>query len=146
MSQTIRCFTLFDITNTGVRQRNKIPEGVDIKKYIYERNTQSNFDTILQVISLRSQPEIISNPNIVEYNLNECDYFGFIYVGEAVKVWYFDFTVYHSSVFANDRQEFGNLYNDCEGIPMVKCKYEHQDLSNFLNTNIETKNIHFKLL
>jgi hypothetical protein len=34
----------------------------DITDWTFKRNTQANFDTILQVISLRSQPESLSIP------------------------------------------------------------------------------------
>jgi len=145
MSHRIKCYTLFDITYTGIRQRNKIPEGVDTQKFIYQRNTQNNLDTLLQVISLRSQPEILQNPIMIEYNLEELDYFGFMYTGENVLVWMFEFEVHHSSVFNDGIEEFGYLYNDCDGIPMVKCNTEYDKLTNFLDINPETKNIYFEL-
>ena len=145
MSHRIKCYTLFDITHTGVRQRNKIPEGVDTQKFIYQRNTQNNLDTLLQVISLRSQPEILQNPTMSKYNLEELDYFGFMYTGENVLVWMFEFEVHHSSVFNDGIEEFGHLYNDCDGIPMIKCNTEYDKLTNFLDINTETKNIYFKL-
>ena len=145
MSHRIKCYTLFDITYTGIRQRNKIPEGVDTQKFIYQRNTQNNLDTLLQVISLRSQPEILQNPIMIEYNLEELDYFGFMYTGENVLVWMFEFEVHHSSVFNDGIEEFGHLYNDCDGIPMIKCNTEYDKLTNFLDINPETKNIYFEL-
>lgn len=146
MSQRIKCYTLFDITSTGVRQRNKVPDGVDIEKFMYQRNTQNNLDTILQVISLRSQPEIISNPNLIKIDLAIFEGFGFMYDDENVPVWCFEFDVHHASVFNDGFDNLGYLHNDCDGIPMIKCGTEYQKLSNFLDTNIETKNIYFELL
>lgn len=145
MSHRITCYTLFDITQTGIRQRNRPPEGVDEKKFIYQRNTQNNLDTLLQVISLRSQPELLNNPIIKKVNLSECEYFGFLYSDEDVNVWSFDFEVQHSSVFMNGIIEFGYLYEDCDSIPMIKCGTEYNKLTNFLDINPETKNIHFIL-
>ena len=62
MSIKIACYTLFDITQTGVLNRSKPAVDMDPEVWIYKRNTQCNFDTILQVISLRSQPEVIDLP------------------------------------------------------------------------------------
>lgn len=145
MSHRIKCYTLFDITQTGIRQRSRIPEGVDSDKFIYQRNTQNNLDTLLQIISLRSQPELLESPSIQKLNLEEIDYFGFMYSDEQVSVWSFIFEVHHSSVFNNGIHEFGYLYYDCDGIPMIKCNTEYDKLTNFLDINPETKNIHFTL-
>ena len=146
MSQRLKCYTLFDITCTGIRQRNKIPEGVDVGKFIYQRNTQNNLDTILQIISLRSQPETVSTPQQLTIDLSTFMGFGFMYDDEAIPVWYFEFDVHHSSVFDDGVENLGYLYRDCDGIPMIKCGTEYKELSNFLDTNIETKNIYFELL
>ena len=62
MSFTITCHTLFDITATGVVNRHRPVEDEEMHAWLYKRNTQCNFDTVLQAISLRSQPEIISAP------------------------------------------------------------------------------------
>ena len=54
MSYRIRCYTLFDITRTGVLNRKSPamynPE--ELKSWEYKRNTQANYDTILQIINL----------------------------------------------------------------------------------------------
>lgn len=145
MTNKIKCYTLFDITKTGVRQRNKIPDGVDTQKFIYQRNTQVNLDTILQVISLRAQPELISDINKEKINITEFAEFGFLYDQEECNCWEFVFEVPHVSVFENEIP-FGYLYLDCDKIPMVKCGTEIQNITNFLDISPEFKNIHFKLL
>ena len=63
MSYTISCYTLFDITQTNVLNRHR-PD-MD-KEWLHKRNTQSNFDTIQQAISLRSQPEIVRTPERIQ--------------------------------------------------------------------------------
>ena len=64
MMQKIRCYTLFNITKTGItNRRNSSKLGPDKdKEWEKLRNTQCNFDTLIQVISLRSQPENITDP------------------------------------------------------------------------------------
>jgi hypothetical protein len=76
MSFKISCYTLFDITQTGVINRGKPGTDEDIDAWLVKRNTQCNFDTILQVISLRSQPEDISKPKIKRIAINEFQNFG----------------------------------------------------------------------
>ena len=92
MSFRIRCYTLFDITATGVINRTK--PGVDVlpEDWLRKRNTQCNFDTILQVISLRSQPEIVDIPERTRVRF---DNFGFLFEqdDEMCECWSFDFDI-----------------------------------------------------
>jgi hypothetical protein len=137
MSFRIRCYTLFDITSTGILNRSKPPVDAD-DTWLLKRNTQCNFDTILQVISLRSQPEVIKYP---ERNIGDPKCFG-----STVKTdhhWTFDFEIQHASVFENGIQPLGGLYADCNGVPMIKIP---ENISSFLNTSDEMKNIHFEII
>lgn len=148
MPHKIRCYTLFDITSTGIPNRSKPPVDVDSKSWIKNRNTQSNFDTILQVISLRSQPEIISLPVKSKIKFNDFTNFGFLYQqveNETYPMWSFDFEVQHSNVFYSDEQDLKALYNDCNGVPMIKVNTEWNKLPNFLDVSPEFRNIYFKL-
>lgn len=137
MSDKIACYTLFDITQTGVPNRAKPIEGMDINEWIYKRNTQSNFDTILQAISLRSQPENISKP--VKLTIKD-DYFDLY---ENIECWKFDFEVRSITVFSDGNDELAYLKQDCHEIPMVLCGTEHIDTIASLSTKKPTKNIHF---
>jgi hypothetical protein len=141
----IRCYTLFDITQTGVLNRSA-PTGDDIEFWVKKRNTQCNFDTILQVISLRSQPEVVKLPVYTELNDVECDIFGFLYGNEKLNAWKFEFEVQHSSVFENGIISFGALYKDCEGVPMIMIDRQQSPCPRFLDTSIELKNIHFEVV
>lgn len=149
MNYKIQCYTLFDITQTHVLNRSKAPENFSQDEWIYKRNTQSNFDTIIQAISLRSQPENISNPILFLVKLDEFDNFGFLYSrteSAEYPCWRFTFEVQQSGVFEDGIVKFGHLYNDCDGIPMIKCNTECKMLSNFLDTTPELKNIYFEKL
>ena len=138
---------MFDITQTGVRFRSKPPEGVDFDSYVKERNTQCNFDTVQQAISLRAQPENITTPKKIEIKFNEFENFGFLYhqiENEKYPCWTFQFTVNHPNVFNDGINELGTLYNDCHGIPMIKCNTEWNKLSDFLDGSDELRNIYFE--
>lgn len=147
MPHIIRCYTLFDITQSGVINRSKPSEDVDPVDWRYKRNTQCNFDTVLQAISLRSQPEVISKPKQVQ--IEEFENFGFMFISEENKkypCWTFDFTVQHASVFDDGIERLGYLYNDCNNIPMVHCGTEWKKLPNFLDTSNELRNIYFEVI
>lgn len=144
MSYILSCYTLFDITQTGVLSRQK-PQDQN-SDWIYKRNTQSNFDTILQVISLRSQPDVIRAPKKLEILFSEFNNFGFLFEDEdKVNCWSFDFTVQHSSVFNDGISEFGALYSDCQNVPMIKCDTEWKRLHDVLDTSDELRNIYFEV-
>lgn len=149
MPNKICCYTLFDITSTGVLNRSKAPLDINPKIWLQQRNTQCNFDTILQAISLRSQPEIISLPKYELINFNNFCKFGTEYKqfkDELSPMWSFIFEVQHSSVFESTIDKLGGLYNDCSGIPMIKVGTEYNKLESFLNTTEEYRNIYFNIL
>ena len=79
MSFTVSCYTLFDITQTGTVNRNRPSLDEDENVWLYKRNTQCNFDTVLQAISLRSQPEILNRPTEIKIKFDEFDNFGFLF-------------------------------------------------------------------
>jgi len=147
MSHRIACYTLFDITQTGVMNRSK-PNEDDIQDWMHRRNTQCNFDTILQVISMRSQPEIVKIPVKNEMTDQEFNKFGFLYQSDdqSSYCWKFEFEIQHSSVFENGIMPLGALYKDCEGVPMLVCKNQVKDTSAFLNITEELKNIYFEVI
>lgn len=148
MSHRICCYTLFDITRTGVMNRSK-PDVGNIEDWVYKRNTQCNFDTILQVISLRSQPDVVKYPTKHTLTIEDLVKFGFLfkYNSEIEQYyWKFEFEVQHASVFENGIIEMGALYNDCNGVPMIVFDKQSESLVSFLNTSEELKNIHFEAL
>jgi len=148
MSHRICCYTLFDITQTGVLNRSK-PQETDVQDWILKRNTQCNFDTILQVISLRSQPDIIKIPTKNIITDTDLEKFGFLFTIDEANpsyYWKFEFEVQHSSVFENGIVQFGALNKDCEGVPMILCPNQISGLMPFLNVTDELRNIYFEAL
>ena len=146
MSYTITCYTLFDITQTNVLNRHRPDMDTEFR---YKRNTQSNFDTVQQAISLRSQPEIVRIPEKTLIQFDKFTEFGFLFEqeeNETYPCWSFDFNVQHPSVFYDGVNELGALYNDCDRVPMIKCHTEWQQLPTFLDGSDELRNIYFKVL
>lgn len=133
--------TLFDITQTNIPNRSRPPDDIDPIVWEKQRKTQCNFDTLLQAISLRSQPENITIP--VKSKLSNDNPFGKLYSKKELHAWTFNFTVNHTSVFNDGEDDLGFLYNDCQGIPMILSGEEVPILNNFLDTSFELKNIHF---
>lgn len=148
MSHRIVCYTLFDITQTGVMTRSK-PNEDDIQDWMHKRNTQCNFDTLLQVISLRSQPEVVKLPVRLDMNENDFARFGFLYEYTEDRpsyCWKFEFEVHHSSVFENGITPLGSLYKDCDGVPMLHCKDQVNKMPAFLDVSDELKNVYFEVI
>lgn len=148
MSFKISCYTLFDITQTGVINRSRPSPEDDPDVWLRKRNTQCNFDTLLQAISLRSQPEIIDYPTIMKIKFNEFDHFGFLFEEEIdeVNCWTFDFNIQHPSVFNDGITELGSLYSDCDQVPMIKTDTAWDKLPAFLDSTDELRNIYFKVV
>ena len=148
MTQKIRCYTLFNITKTGITNRRNSPKLGSDKEWEKFRNTQYNLDTLIQVISLRSQPENITDPTQEIVVFNDCDWFGFMYDSQesAQSVWTFDFTVNFHDVYNDGIIELGHLYTDCEGVPMIKTEGDWDKLPIFLDTTPELRNIYFEVI
>ena len=115
MTTTIECKTLFDITATGVRNHyksSKLPFTSadnqvisDMESWHQARNQQRNWETLVQIISLRTLPEDITVPVCVIENNK--------------KHWKFTFSVPSIESFYADDNLLGSLFRDCVGVPMI---------------------------
>lgn len=90
---------------------------------------QSNFDTLIQLLSLRCQPEEISQTFTKQIN-NDLWY-------------YFDFTLPVLGVFSDGEDMFGALLQDCQNVPMMPTDVFNQESLDSLS---ETPNIKFEVL
>jgi hypothetical protein len=146
----IVCYTLFDVTKTGINFRNRFDTKTD-PTLLKQRNQQSNFETILQVVGMRSQPENISDSEILSVKIDELSKynFGYLYSKKYLKnvktvtLWKFTFEVDRVAVFDNGITELGYLLQDCDGVPMITNLEETVKLSNHLNILDENRNINF---
>lgn len=141
MSYLIRCSTLFDITATGVRNRT-CPADAEPDKWLLARNQQCNFDTVIQSISIRSLPEVVSVPVVLS---NQKHSFGTIYK-PRLKFWQFDFTVSDITVWKLDSDDLYYLYSDCQDVPMIVCGTEIKNISRSLSTQSSERNIYFEVM
>lgn len=148
MTTRIRCTTLFDITPTGVQQRRQ-PQGLsdaESASWRRQQSQQANYDTVLQVVNLRSQPEVAENPRKIVVD-NTQELFGLQHDSEeSSSVWEFTFEVQHAAVFKNYDGDLGALFLDCDGVPMITGLDETADLPNFLDTTPELRNIYFEIV
>lgn len=149
----IKCYTLYDITQTNVNFRKKFTEIVPADE-IKQRSQQSNFETILQIVNMRSQPEDISESEKLEIKIDDIDNYNFGYLYgksynkklKTVNIWTFTFSVDHADVFNNGIEDLGNLLNDCNQVPMILNLNESFKLPNQMNISDEQRNICFEVL
>lgn len=148
----IKCFTLYDITRTNVSYRKKFADNMSPVER-KARNQQSNLETILQIINMRSQPENISASECVEVKTADIASYNFGYVFSkkylkqpTIKVWSFTFTIEHPDVFNNGRDELGYLLDDCDRVPMITGLDETVKLSSQLSLADESRSIYFEMV
>lgn len=109
----IQCRTLFDCSRTGVTghyRSSQVPfqdqTGQTItseQDWQFARNQQRNWETIVQIISLRTQPMNLSATTVED------------------KIWQFTFEVESEGVYSinADVNNMGALLQECSGIPMI---------------------------
>ena len=133
----ITCRTLFDCSRTGVTghyRSSEIPF-VDLvgqtvhnqSDWNHSRNQQRNWETLLQLIGLRTQPQDVTDPTHND------------------GVWEFEFTSESNGVFevhGND-DPLAGLKTDCEGVPMMLNLQEQPSLAPTITTMGTDQNIWF---
>jgi hypothetical protein len=122
MQQVIKIITLFDITETGVVKTSKNSDDKELEL----RRKQSNFETILQVISLRSQPLNVSKPIVNK--------------GQ----WTFEFTNEATMIFATSDDPIGLLKEDLHNVPMITGLSEKGKLEPYIIVAGDNQNIWFE--
>jgi hypothetical protein len=112
MSSIIRLLTLVDITATGVTRNI---EGREL-----ERNQQRNFETVLQVLGLRTQPSIIRYPEVHEVSADDpIIWFGDFYNGRPQRLWSFLFTSDYIGSYHTESGELEGLKQDFAEVPVI---------------------------
>jgi hypothetical protein len=133
----IQCRTLFDCNRTGVTglfRSSEIPYTDRAGQMVHNqtdwnrsRNQQRNYETLLQIFGLRTQPQEITQP-VCQNN-----------------AWQFSFEIETPGVF----EVYGNddilagLKVDCEGVPMMLNLTEQSIAVPVLTTSGEHQNIWF---
>ena len=139
MTVTIQCATLFDITETGVRNHTanaRLPfqdqagQNVDTESaWVRSRNQQRNWETLNQILALRTLPENISSP--VRQQL------------EQGHTWQFEFDIPDLSAVSEGDAALSLLLQDCESVPMITGLQETADLEPALRTRGAAANTWF---
>ena len=103
-------YSLVDITATGVI-RSADPGAID-------RNQQRNWETVLQCIGLRTQPQHIQLPVELKLdNINVAE-FGDFYQGTQ-KVWTWMWAVEQDTIYNLNNVPMGGLQQDFEQVPVI---------------------------
>jgi hypothetical protein len=133
----ICCKTLFDITHTGITGHYRPARGEfvdragqtikDQRSWDRARNQQRNWETLTQLISLRTQVDL-SSP---------------LYKNKS---WKFEFEFEAENLFWKDNDPVGILKDDCNGVPMLLGLTEKDTLQPFLVTNGPGQNIWFETI
>jgi len=133
----ILCRTLFDCSYTGITGHFRVSEvpfadrlGQKItnqQDWNRSRNQQRNWETLLQIIGLRTQPQDLSIPVCQD------------------GVWEFEFKSESSAVYEilGNSDPLAGLKADCEGVPMMLNLNEQPELAPTISTDGPDQNIWF---
>ena len=131
------CQTLFDITATGVTghcKMNKLPfidragqQITSAEAWNRSRNQQRNWETITQILSLRTQLFDITNP----------------IVDQTGTRWMFEFETESDGIYGSDLDPVSVLRGDADGVPMLRELDNDPDIDTVLITSGPRQNIWF---
>ena len=110
MKEAFILATLIDITDTGELRGNS-----------KQRDQQRNWETVLQVLSLKTQPQIIDGPDKVDQidfkiHTGLTKFFGEFYheLPSPQTIWAIKFTSEHDDIYSIDE-----LYKDFDQVPII---------------------------
>ena len=136
----IICRTLFDCSYTGVTGHfrsidmpfnDRAGQAVEnIDDWHRSRNQQRNWETLMQIIGLRTQPQNVTRPE------------------QKDNKWTFEFTAESEGVYSltDNPDPLAGLKLDCSGVPMVLGLDEKTGISATINTNGPKQNIWFETI
>ena len=101
------CYTLFDIPDRGTRSQTR------------------NWNTLIQILSLRTQPFITKFPECIIDDLSKYK-FGNFYTGKA-SIWSFEFETEFPELYGDSSEPIKHLLYDTNLVPLV-------DYNNFIQT------------
>ena len=136
----VLCRTLFDCTHTGVTghlRPQQLPFTTKTGLVIHtpdqwnlSRNQQRNWESLLQIVSLRTQPMNIVPPT------------------KHTDGWHFAFEVESEGVLGSGHgsDNLAGLVGDCEGVPMVTDLQEAEVITATLHAQGVNQNIWFSAI
>jgi len=126
MTMSIQITTDFDCRPTGVTghyRENLLPftdqlgqSVTDMSTWVRSRNQQRNWETIMQLISLYTQPVRVSQVRAKDQR------------------WQFEFDTDFDDVFAINDDPVGRLLQACDGVPVIN--YVEQQLTTLLHPGV----------
>lgn len=132
-----RCQTLFDITATGVTGHCKTARMPfqdragqtihDMMSWNRSRNQQRNWETITQILSLRTQLFSITDP----------------VQDQTGTRWMFDFETESDGIYGPDSDPVSVLRGDADGVPMLRELNNDPDIETVIVTDGPRQNIWF---
>lgn len=108
--QFFQGYSLVDITATGVTRNTNDNE--------LERNQQRNWETVLQCIGLRTQPQHIQQPIEAVFDDISIAEFGDIYTGKQ-RIWTWSWAVEGEGVYDLPGKPLAGLMQDFEQVPII---------------------------
>jgi hypothetical protein len=128
-------YTLVDITPTGVIRDSALQQ--------MQRNQQRNWETVIQCISLLTQPNMLKWDIVDSEKVTEYFDFGEMYQGSQ-KVWMFEFSVDRSDIFGQESDPVEYLANCFDEVPVIVGLEESaRFILPIFYTNGAIKNIYF---
>lgn len=136
----ILCRTLFDCSYTGITGHFRISEIpfndrqgqriTDQESWNRSRNQQRNWETLLQIIGLRTQPQDLTIPTYKD------------------GVWEFEFKSESAAVYEilGNPDPLAGLKADCEGVPMMLNLNEQPELAPTISIDGPDQNIWFSTI
>ena len=125
-------YTLVDITKTNVT-RSDVTSSIP-------RNQQRNWETLIQVLGLRTQPTMFGDPEII---MADASVFDPVYHGTQ-KIWVFKFGVEYDDIFETSTSKFGILEQDSSNVPIITGLTESVTFSIPIFDATGCKNIYFE--
>ena len=131
-----RGYTLVDITSTGVTTYSQPLEK--------QRNQQRNWETVQQVLGLRTQILALSQEKLSKQDLKKFN-FGDAYKGKQT-VWTFEFEIEFADLYKKDDDAYSILNTDFDQTPIILGLDETaKPLVALFYTQGSDKNIYFNL-
>ena len=142
--QVIDVVTYFYCTPTATKSYRKLQPNTTnavghkintIDDWNYSRNQQRNWETILQVVGLKTQAIDITDPVCM--------------TREDKKIWQFTFGIEHEGIYNNGNDKLGLLKEAVHGVPMIvglNETYKEGFLMPYLLATGENQNVMFTLL
>lgn len=139
ISMRVACTTLWDITVTGQTVRRG--QQNNSLEYQKQCNQQSNWETILQCLSIRCQPENISEVTKIKTSRST---WGTEYKNAKI-AWTFTFECL-DDVYIIENDKLAGLYLDCDNVPLITGLDETVNDLKTISNSPELKNIHFEII